>query len=135
MGRFVRDRSYGARAKRVPLVLQPVLHGVGSISIKRLFDRHLPVTVHTMFAPRTLLTLFLPLVLLLVPLVFGAPWDAIDYIVGGALLLVLGIGLTFGMAVRSQARRALIILAILALLALVWGELAVGIFGTPFAGS
>lgn len=32
-------------------------------------------------------------------------------------------------------KRIFVIIAIIAVLVLIWGELAVGIFGTPFAGS
>lgn len=36
---------------------------------------------------------------------------------------------------RAQATKAVLVIALLAALLLVWAELAVGVFGTPFAGS
>jgi hypothetical protein len=63
-------------------------------------------------------------------------WSPFDFLVAGALLL--GAGLTFEFFVRrrsSPAYRLAIGLAIAAVLALVWVELAVGVFGTPLAGS
>jgi hypothetical protein len=63
-------------------------------------------------------------------------WSPFDFLVAGALLL--GAGLTFEFFARrrsSTAYRLAIGLAIAAVLALVWVELAVGVFGTPLAGS
>lgn len=73
---------------------------------------------------------------LLVPFMLGAPWDELDYIVGGFLLLAAGLG--FELIMRNVAKvkhRAAIIIALLAVLFLTWVELAVGLFGTPFAGN
>lgn len=63
-------------------------------------------------------------------------WSLFDFIVIGALLS--GTGLIYELAVRRIADKKVRIIAGLALsaaLILVWAELAVGIFGTPFAGS
>jgi hypothetical protein len=63
-------------------------------------------------------------------------WSAGDFVVMGLLLLLLGFGLRYILrrAGSAQTKIALIALSILAFL-LIWAELAVGIFGTPFAGS
>ncbi|ARS34414.1 hypothetical protein [Pontibacter actiniarum] len=63
-------------------------------------------------------------------------WTLFDFIVAGALLL--GTGLLCELVLRkvkSANYRIAIIAAALIVLFLVWAELAVGIFGSPFAGS
>lgn len=63
-------------------------------------------------------------------------WTLIDFVVAGALLL--GAGLLLELILRKvptvYLKIALCIFLAVALL-LTWLELAVGIFGTPFAGS
>ena len=58
----------------------------------------------------------------------GAAWENEHVGTGIACELVLR-------KVKKTAYRIIICTAILAILFLVWAELAVGIFGTPFAGS
>lgn len=63
-------------------------------------------------------------------------WTLSDFVVAGFLLL--GTGLTCELVMRKvkNERNVIVIIAvILGALFLVWAELAVGIFGTPFAGS
>ena len=61
-------------------------------------------------------------------------WTLSDFVIAGALLF--GTGLMFVLAARKTSKyRALIGFALVAALLLVWVELAVGIFGTPFSGS
>ena len=63
-------------------------------------------------------------------------WSLFDFIVAGALLF--GTGLTCGFVIRKVNRmnyRVAICGAILVVLVLIWIELAVGIFGSPLAGS
>jgi hypothetical protein len=63
-------------------------------------------------------------------------WSLFDFIVAGVLLLVTGLTCEFVMRkVKKIAYRIAICGALLAILLLLWIELAVGIFGTPFAGS
>lgn len=63
-------------------------------------------------------------------------WSLFDFILLFGLLCVTGLAIEFTCRiVRSNLARTLLCLAILLILALVWMELAVGIFGTPFAGS
>ena len=79
--------------------------------------------------------------ILLVPLIAmqftnEVKWGPADFVVMGVLLL--GTGLTCELVLRKVKKiqhRVLLIAAILIVLFLVWAELAVGIFGTPFAGS
>lgn len=63
-------------------------------------------------------------------------WSAFDFILAGVLLL--GTGLVCEVAlrvIRKPQHRIAVCAAILAALVLVFIELAVGLFGTPFAGS
>jgi Kef-type K+ transport system membrane component KefB len=79
--------------------------------------------------------------LLLIPLIAmqftdEVDWKPFDFVVMGILLL--STGLLCELVIRKVKRtkyRIIICGALLAALFLVWAELAVGVFGTPFAGS
>ena len=79
--------------------------------------------------------------LLMVPLIAmqfttEVNWTWFDFVVAGILLY--GTGLLCELVlrkVRDTGRRFLVIGIVLVVLFLVWAELAVGIFGTPLAGS
>ncbi len=63
-------------------------------------------------------------------------WTAPDFIV--AAVLLLGTGLTCELVLRKVKKieyRIALCAVILAVLLLIWVELAVGIFGSPFSGS
>ena len=63
-------------------------------------------------------------------------WASIDFVVAGVLLFGTGFACEFVLRkVKTTGYRLAVCGAILLVLALVWIELAVGIFGTPFAGS
>ncbi|MGB7842196.1 MAG: hypothetical protein WBL21_05355 [Salinimicrobium sp.] len=63
-------------------------------------------------------------------------WSAFDFLVMGILLFGTGLTLEFVMKkVKSSKIKYLIYGIILLAFFLIWAELAVGIFGTPFAGS
>ncbi|GAB3812573.1 hypothetical protein [Pontibacter rugosus] len=63
-------------------------------------------------------------------------WDLFDFVVAGVLLLVTGIVCEVVLRkVRKQDNAIALVAVILAILFLVWAELSVGIFGSPFAGS
>jgi uncharacterized membrane protein (UPF0182 family) len=75
-------------------------------------------------------------ILLLIPLIARFPWSRLDFIIAGVLLL--GTGLMCELVLRLVKKieyRIAIIVVILVALFLVWAELAVGLFGTRFAGS
>lgn len=80
-------------------------------------------------------------ILLLVPLVAmqftkAVNWSLFDFIIAGVLLL--GTGLTCELVMRKVTKieyRIALCGAVLLALFLIWAELAVGIFGTPLAGS
>jgi hypothetical protein len=74
--------------------------------------------------------------LLLIPLIARAPWSRFDFVTAGILLLGTGLACEFVLRKVTQTKyRIAICAAILAVLLLIWIELAVGLFGTPFAGS
>jgi hypothetical protein len=63
-------------------------------------------------------------------------WTLFDFIVAGVLLL--GTGLLIEVAIRTiknKNAQIIMIIAVLFGLFLLWAELAVGIFGSPIAGS
>ena len=63
-------------------------------------------------------------------------WNAFDFVVAGVLLAGTGLAYVLSTMKMSSPRSRLAIGAVLAVvLVLVWAELAVGIIGTPFAGS
>ena len=63
-------------------------------------------------------------------------WELTDFIIMGILLLCTGLSIEVVLRkVKSVKNRILICLAIVIVFLLVWAELAVGLIGTPFAGS
>ncbi|WP_282019103.1 hypothetical protein [Salegentibacter mishustinae] len=63
-------------------------------------------------------------------------WTVSDFIIMGILLLFTGLGINLVLTKVSSSKNRLIIGGIvLAVFFLIWAELAVGVFGTPFAGS
>lgn len=86
-------------------------------------------------------SVFSPLLLLLFPLVGTlvsneVNWSFFDFIVMGILILSMSFGIKqVIMTTKNTNYRILIIGMILLVFILIWVELAVGIFDTPFAGS
>lgn len=63
-------------------------------------------------------------------------WKLADFVIAGVLLFGTGLICEFVMRkVKKKENRIALIVVIIALLLLIWAELAVGIFGTPLAGS
>ncbi|MES2798681.1 MAG: hypothetical protein V4638_01575 [Bacteroidota bacterium] len=89
----------------------------------------------------------LAIILLSIPLLLLIPffgmqfsdqvnWDLADFAIMFMLLLGVGLTIEFSLrALRSRLYRILFCIGILLTFLLIWMELAVGIFGTPFAGS
>jgi hypothetical protein len=79
--------------------------------------------------------------LLLIPLIAmqftdEVDWDLFDFTIMGILLLTSGLSIEFVLrSFRRIQERILISGVILFIFFLVWAELAVGIFGSPWAGS
>ena len=85
--------------------------------------------------------MFYPLFLLLIPLIGMVitdeiNWSPFDFIIMGSLLFLLSIGINFvSNRTKNLENRILYIGILILILILIWAELAVGVFGTPFAGS
>lgn len=82
-----------------------------------------------------------PLFLLLIPL-FGTifsnqvNWSLFDFVIMGFLLGLLGLSIHFILErVRNKTVRIAPIIFVIIIFLMIWTELAVGIFGTQFAGS
>jgi len=79
-------------------------------------------------------------ILLLIPLIAmqftdEVVWTSLDFAVMGILLLTTGLMCEIAMRkVKKIKYRIILFIAILGAFLLIWAELAVGIFGTPFGG-
>lgn len=63
-------------------------------------------------------------------------WKLGDFVLMGILLLGTGLVVEFVLRKVGNTRNRILILGVIAMILLViWAELAVGIFGSPFAGS
>ena len=87
-----------------------------------------------------LIKIFYPLLILLIPLIgvifFELDWSGFDFIVMGLLILFFSLVINLALCYLSSSKFKFLIVFILVLLFLLaWSELAVGVFGTPFAGS
>ena len=80
-------------------------------------------------------------ILLMIPLIAmqfseEVNWEAMDFIVAGSLLLFVGLGIEIVLRkVKEKKYRIILSIAFLVILALVWTELAVGVFGSPLSGT
>ena len=85
--------------------------------------------------------IFYPLFILLIPLIGmmftdEINWTLSDFIIMGFLLLIFGMGIDLiNTRTKNLKFRILYILIVCIMFMLLWAELAVGIFGTPYAGS
>lgn len=61
-------------------------------------------------------------------------WDETDYVVAGLLVTVVGL-LLYGTSRLRGRYRWIAAVVIVLLFVATWAELAVGVFGTPFAGN
>ena len=63
-------------------------------------------------------------------------WKLFDFVIMGTLLTITGLAIELvTRKIKSTNARILLTITILIILFLIWAELAVGVFGTPFAGS
>jgi len=62
-------------------------------------------------------------------------WSFFDFIIMGGMLIITGllIGIILK-KVNNSKNRLILIVTIVMIFFLIWAELAVGLFGTPFAG-
>lgn len=90
---------------------------------------------------RLIIILALVPLLLLIPLIAmqftnEVDWGIFDFVVMGILLSATGLLIEFVLRkVHTNLNRIIICGGVLFVFFLIWAELAVGIFGTPFAGS
>ena len=79
--------------------------------------------------------------LLIIPLIAmqltdEVEWSLFDFIIMGTLLLITGLmGEIIFKKVKKYKHRVALYVVVAIIFLLTWAELAVGIFGTPFAGS
>ena len=79
--------------------------------------------------------------LLIIPLIAmqltdKVEWSLFDFIIMGTLLLITGLmGEIIFKKVKKYKHRVILYVVVAIIFFLIWAELAVGIFGTPFAGS
>ena len=82
-----------------------------------------------------------PLALLIIPLLGilltnVVEWGVFDFLLMGSLLLVLGIAINLILLnIKYSNKRIAIIFIVILIFLLIWVELAVGVFNTPFAGT
>ena len=63
-------------------------------------------------------------------------WSGYDFMMAGVMLFGTAIGIDLILrTIEKPSHRILLIVTVVCALLLVWAELAVGIFGTPFSGS
>jgi hypothetical protein len=79
--------------------------------------------------------------LLIIPLIAmqltdEVEWSLFDFIIMGTLLLITGLmGEIIFKKVKKYKHRVILYVVVSITFLLIWAELAVGILGTPFAGS
>ncbi|MDA8543905.1 hypothetical protein N9K79_01760 [Gammaproteobacteria bacterium] len=84
--------------------------------------------------------IFSPLLVLLLPLIgvilFDLDWNIFDFLIMGLLILFFSIAINLILNhLHSSKLRLILVLMSVILFLLIWAELAVGVFGTPFAGT
>lgn len=90
---------------------------------------------------KTLTIYAFPLALLSIPLLGNlfskeVNWSGSDFLIAGVLLFTTAFLINLVRnRIKKQNQKVLIVIFILLALALIWLELAVGIFGSPFAGN
>ena len=63
-------------------------------------------------------------------------WSIADFVIAVILLSIVGLGVDFIFSkLKKRRARILALIIVFMLFAIVWGELAVGLFGTPWAGN
>ena len=65
----------------------------------------------------------------------GWHWTLSDFIIMGTLMFIIGLALDFTVRKVTKKYRVIACIIIVIIFLLIWAELAVGIFGSPFAGS
>ncbi|MBP6576045.1 MAG: hypothetical protein KA796_11795 [Chryseobacterium sp.] len=90
---------------------------------------------------RSVLLFSIPFVLLSIPLIAmqftkEVKWTLSDFLIMGILMFATVFTIDFVLKkVKTFKSRLILVLGIIALLLIIWAEMAVGIFGSPIAGS
>jgi hypothetical protein len=79
-------------------------------------------------------------IVLLVPLIAmlftdEVQWGLFDFLIIGTLLIGAGVAYEFVTSKVDPKHRGALAVVFVAAVLLIWAELAVGVFGSPFAGS
>ena len=87
-----------------------------------------------------MIKIFYPLLILLFPLIgkifFKLDWSGFDFLVMALLILSFSVLINLTLYyLKSYKFTFLLVLILVTTFILIWAELAVGIFGTAFAGS
>lgn len=63
-------------------------------------------------------------------------WSGFDFLIAGLILSTIGVTLDIVLTkAKNRKEKALLLTIVLIIGFLIWAELAVGVFGTPFAGN
>ncbi len=98
-------------------------------------------TLMTTSTQRLMITFGMVAFILAIPLMamqftHQVDWKLFDFLIMGILLSITALVIELATRkVRSTNWRLIITLAVILVLFLIWAELAVGVFGTPIAGS
>ena len=82
-----------------------------------------------------------PLLLLFIPLIGNlfsnqVNWSLFDFMVIGILLVLAGLSIHFILdKIRNKTLRIVPIIFVIIIILMIWAELAIGVFGSPIAGS
>lgn len=84
----------------------------------------------------TVVALILCLPLIAMQFTNKVNWTFSDFVAAAILLLIAGLGIELVIRnMKTGTSRTIALIAILIALFLIWAEMAVGIFGSPIAGS
>lgn len=108
---------------------------MNSVSNDRKMDAQPPVARQLMYVVLgTLAVLSVPLIAM--QFTSEVDWGALDFAIIAVLLMSIGTIYVFAARMfQSRQHRVILGLGLVFLLFLCWAELAVGVFGSPFAGS
>lgn len=87
------------------------------------------------------LILFVVAILLLIPLIAmqfttEVNWNSMDFLVAGGLLTGAGLAVSYFLSlVKKPGQKITLVLVTLAIVLVLWVEMAVGLLGSPLAGS
>ena len=96
-------------------------------------DKNRHITNMTRVIIGTALILMVPLVAMM--FTDEVNWGLGDFVIIGALLIGTGVLYEIFTSFLKEEHRPVVAVVLFAMVVLIWAELAVGIFGSPFAGN